>query len=384
MISLSKLLYAYSSFGDELRYVKRTNYSRCRPIVVWNVSRRCNLSCIHCYSDSSLRNYRRELTTGEAKKMIEDLADFGVPVLLFSGGEPILRKDLFILNTFAKKRGLRTVISTNGTLINKSIASRIKENKFDYVGVSLDGVGQDNDYFRGKKGAFRQALSGIRNLVDAGQKVGLRFTLTRHNYRQLPKIFKLAEEEKINRICFYHLVYVGRASNMRQDGLAHSQTRRCLDSICDWVMSLAKRGIDKEILTVDNHADGPYIYLKMKKKNPKEAEKILELLRYNAGNSSGIGIANIDNLGFVHPDQFWQSCSFGNVRNRKFSAIWQDIKNPVMRGLKNRKSYLKGRCARCRFLDICNGNFRVRAEVVYHDIWQEDPACYLTDRELKC
>lgn len=382
MINLTKLLCDFSSYGDELRYKPNMNSKRRKPIVVWNATRRCNLSCIHCYSDSHNKRYAGELTTEEAKKMIRDLAKFKVPVLLFSGGEPLLRKDIFSLNSLAKSLNLRTVISTNGTLITKNLASQIKNANFDYVGVSLDGIESHNDRFRRYSGAFKLALAGIRNLVELKQKVGLRFTITQHNYPDIPGIFKLAEKENINRVCFYHLVYTGRGSSMLKDDLSKSQMRKCVDTLYDWVITMHKRGIKKEVLTVDNHADGPYIYLKLRKENPRRAKRILRLLRYNAGNSSGIGIANIDSQGFVHADQFWQSYSFGNVRELSFGEIWQDTRNELMRKLKNRKPYLKGRCAHCRFLDICNGNFRIRAGARSQDIWQEDPACYLTDEEI--
>jgi radical SAM protein with 4Fe4S-binding SPASM domain len=267
-------------------------------------------------------------------------------------------------------------------LITGDVARRIKESDFDYIGVSLDGIGENNDYFRGKKGAFKQAVAGIRNLIALGQKTGLRFTITRHNYLDIPAIFELAEKEDIDRVCFYHLVYVGRGSQMLADDLTHSQMRECLDLICEWAKSLKRRGINKEVLTVDNHADGVYIYLKLKRENPQRAQEVLRLLRCNGGNSSGIAIANVDNLGFVHADQFWQSYSFGNVKDRPFGQIWQDTSDELMCALKERRSHLLGRCRRCDFLDICNGNFRIRAKAVYNNIWQEDPACYLTEEEI--
>ena len=382
MINITKLLYNVSSYGDALRYTQGLTCNERKPIVVWNTSRQCNLSCIHCYSDSHNRKYSGELTTEEAKKIIQDLAAHKVPVLLFSGGEPLLRKDIFALNAWARSACIRTVISTNGTLITKLLAEKIKREGFDYVGVSLDGIGKNNDRFRGRKGAFTRALAGIRNLVAIGQKVGLRFTITRHNYRDVAEILKLVEDENINRVCFYHLVYSGRGSSMARDDLTHLEMRRCIDTLCEWTGYLHKKGLNKEVLTVDNHADGPYIYLKMKKENSQKAEEVLRLLQYNGGNSSGIGIANIDSLGNVHADQFWQSHSFGNARVKAFGDIWQDTTDSLMAKLKDRKKYLKGRCAVCKFLDICNGNFRVRSEAVYKDIWQQDPACYLTDEEI--
>jgi Fe-coproporphyrin III synthase len=382
MISITKLLCNLESYGDELRYRKGMTSMNRRPIVVWNCTRKCNLACIHCYSNSANKEYEGELTTEEAKKMILDLEEFSVPVLLFSGGEPLIRQDLFEINDFARKHNIRSVISTNGTLITKEVAKKIKDSNFDYIGISLDGIGLRNDKFRGKKGAFDMALSGIRNLVEVKQKVGLRFTITAHNYSDLKDIFRLVEDEAIDRVCFYHLVYSGRGSKMTEDDLTRQQMRECIDSICDWAVSMHKRGINKEVLTVDNHADAIYVYLRTKKSDPKKAGQILELLEYNKGNASGIAISNVDNRGFVHPDQFWHTYSFGNVRERKFGDIWMDTTNPVMAKLKDRLPHIKGRCAGCAFLVLCNANFRARAEAIFGDPWQEDPACYLTDQEI--
>jgi radical SAM protein with 4Fe4S-binding SPASM domain len=382
MISITKLLCDLPSYGDELRYRANMTSANRRPIVVWNVSRRCNLSCMHCYSNSANTDYDGELTTDQAKAMILDLEAFGVPVLLFSGGEPLMRKDLFELNAFAHAHHLRTVISTNGTLIDKGLAARIKEASIDYVGISLDGIGSRNDTFRGRRGAFTAARAGIRNLVEVKQKVGLRFTITRHNYPDLKDILKLVEDEAIDRVCFYHLVYSGRGSSMTEDDLSRADMRDCIDSICDWAVGMYKRGIHKEVLTVDNHADALYVYLRTLKTDPAKAAQILALLQYNKGNASGIAIANVDNLGNVHADQFWQSHTFGNVLKRKFGDIWMDTSDEVMKRLKNRTSYIKGRCSQCKYLELCNANFRIRAEAVYGDMWQQDPACYLSDEEI--
>ena len=382
MISFTGLLNDITSYGDNLRYRRHADPSRRRPIAVWNCSRRCNLSCVHCYADSRDTAYAGELTTDEARAMIRDLKDFNVPVLLFSGGEPLMRPDLFELNVYARELGLRTVISTNGTLITPEVARRIKDTGFEYIGVSLDGIGKNNDRFRGKIGAFEDALNGIRNLVDVGQKVGLRFTITGHNYRDMPLLFDLVEKEAVNRICFYHLAYSGRGTDLKENDLGLEETRQAIDQIYDWVLSLKRREIAKEVLTVDNHADGAYLYLKVKRTDPVMAEAIYHLLRANGGNASGVGISNIDNVGNVHGDQFWQKVSFGNVRERKFGDIWMDTSHALMGKLKDRQPHLKGRCPTCKFLDICNGNLRVRAWAATGDVWADDPACYLTDKEV--
>ncbi|MBI2846847.1 MAG: radical SAM protein [Chloroflexi bacterium] len=391
MIGVTKLLCGTVTPGDLLRYGRQTpgmphhllQFSTDkRPIVVWNSTRLCNLHCIHCYYEARNRPDPGELTTTEAKAMIDDLAAFGAPVLLFSGGEPILRDDLFELADYASKKGIRAVLSTNGTLITRDVARQIKKAGLGYVGVSLDGIGAHNDKFRGKKGAFEDALKGIRNCIEIGQRVGLRLTITRHNAGDIPSIFDLIEEERIDRACFYHLVYSGRGSKIMEADLSHENTRNTVDLIFQRTLDFHRRNIEKDILTVDNHADGVYLYLKLRQEQPQRAQEVLQLLRWNGGNSSGVGIGEIDHTGYVHPDQFWRQHTFGNVRERRFSEIWMDTSNEVMAGLKNRKSLLKGRCGRCLYVDICNGNFRARAEAVYGDAWAEDPACYLTDAEI--
>lgn len=391
MISITKLLCGTATPGDALRYERHSSKMPAdllrfsadkKPVVVWNATRRCNLRCVHCYADARNKDYPGELTTEEAKAFIADLALFGAPVLLFSGGEPLLRPDLFELGDFAQKKGLRPVISTNGTLITWQVARKIREAGFAYVGVSIDGIGENNDRFRGRKGAFAAALAGIRNCVAVGQRVGLRFTLNRRNYQDLPAIFELIEKENINRACFYHLVYSGRGRTMLKDTLSHEETRAAVDLIMERALDFHRRALDKDILTVDNHADGVYLYLALTKEQPQRAAEVAQLLRWNGGNSSGIGIADVDNLGNVHADQFWWHYSFGNIRQRSFSEIWMDTTDPLMAGLKNRRPLLKGRCALCQWLDMCNGNFRVRAEAVYGDVWAPDPACYLSDTEI--
>jgi len=377
MISISKLLCDASAPGDKLRYG-----GTLRPIVVWNSTQRCNLRCLHCYAQAQNTIFPGELSTEEGKAFIQDLADFGVPALLFSGGEPLLRNDILELASWASKLGIRAVFSTNGTLIKDGLAERIVEVGLAEVGISIDGLGPINDRFRGHKGAFEAALQGIRRLVALGQRVSLRLTITKHNFGEIPAIFDLVERENIDRICFYHLTYAGRASNMKDEDLSAQQTRAVVDLIFDRTLDLHRRGLNKEVLTVDNHADSVYLYFRVKRDQPSKADAVLELLRRNGGNNSGIRIGAVDNMGNVHPDQFWWHYSLGNVRQRKFSDIWTDTSDPLLQGLRNRKPLFKGRCGKCQYLDLCNGNLRVRAEAVYGDIWADDPACYLTDKEI--
>jgi 12,18-didecarboxysiroheme deacetylase len=391
MIGISKLYCGTVEPSDALRYGRHSGHlpshllqfsADKKPVVVWNMTRRCNLKCVHCYAQAKDQVLDDELTTAQSKTMIDDLADFGVPVLLFSGGEPLMRPDLPELAAYAVQKGLRAVISTNGTLITAPMARTLKDIGLSYVGISLDGMEEIHDRFRAVKGAFQASLEGIRNSQAAGIKVGLRFTINRFNVYEIPNIFELLEEMAIPRVCFYHLVYSGRGSKLINDDLSHQQTRQALDLIMDRTRDLHQRGQPKEVLTVDNHADGPYLYIRLKKEDPQRAMDVLELLKMNEGNNSGRGIGCISWDGQVHADQFWRHHSFGNVIRRPFSQIWTDASIPLLAALKNKKRHVTGRCAACRWLDVCAGNFRARAEAVTGDVWAPDPACYLTDAEI--
>ncbi len=391
MIGISKLYCGTVEPSDALRYGRHSGKlpshllqfsADKKPVVVWNITRRCNLKCVHCYAQADNVGAPDELSTAEGKGLIDDLSRFGSPVLLFSGGEPFMRPDLPDLAAYAVEKGMRAVVSTNGTRISKDMAKILKKIGLSYVGISLDGMEEVNDHFRGVKGAFAAAMKGIRNCQEEGIKVGLRFTINKLNAGEVPAIFDLLEREEIPRVCFYHLVYAGRGSKLVEEDLSHAETRRVVDIIIDRTNDLHRRGKPKEVLTVDNHADGPYVYLRMVKENSPRAAEVLELLRMNEGNNSGRGIGCISWDGSVHADQFWRHYSFGNIRERPFSVIWTDLANPLMAALKNKKAHVKGRCARCQWLDICAGNFRVRAEAVSGDIWAPDPACYLTDEEI--
>ena len=382
MIDITRLLCGKTNEAEHLRYPGDSFSGRRAPaVVVWNCTRRCNLRCIHCYSESRDTAYTDELSTAEAKSLIDDLARFGVSVLLFSGGEPLMRQDLLELGRHAAKRGLRPVVSTNGTLIHNGAAAEIKAAGFKYVGVSLDGLEKTNDSFRGVKGAFSQAIEGIRQCLEAGMKVGVRFTITRRNVGDLGGIFSLIDREAIPRLCIYHLVYAGRGSTLIKDDLDRMQARKTMDLIFERTEELSARNRPLEVLTVDNPADGVYLYLNVRKRSPSHAEDIQRLLRINGGNGSGVNIGCVDNAGDVHPDQFWRHYSFGNVRERPFSEIWTGD-DPIQLGLRNKEKMVKGRCHTCNYLNICKGGLRVRAEAVSGDIWAEEPACYLTDEEI--
>ncbi len=351
-----------------------------RPLVVWNMTTRCNLRCAHCYNESGEAS-EGELTTQEARALIDDLAAMKAPVLLFSGGEPLARSDIFELGAYAAARGIHPVVSTNGTLISAEVARRLKEADFRYVGVSIDGMRDTHDRFRCREGAFDAAWEGIRNARAAGLRSGVRFTISQANVDDLPAVLAKAVEEGIERFCMYHLVYAGRGAALAKTDLTPEKRRQVIDWLMRQTKELHSQGKEIEILTTDNHADGVYLYQAIKREDRARAAEVLELLAMHGGCSAGRKFANIDARGDVHACQFWGHVSLGNVSERPFSAIWQQPDQPLLCQLKGMQSHLKGRCGECSYKAYCGG-CRVRAEAIHGDVWSADPTCYLTDEEI--
>ena len=397
MIGVSKLLLGATSESDGLRYISeedngpeqikyhRGNVKSNKPIVVWNMTKHCNLKCIHCYATATSKPDEGELSTGEGKKFLEDIAKYDCPVVLFSGGEPLLREDLFELAEYADSLGLRPVISTNGTLITEEKAKLAKKAGIKYIGVSLDGLAQINDKFRGVNGAFNDAIRGMKNSLKADIKTGLRFTITKHNQNDLSGVLLKLREIGVNRCCVYHLDYTGRGKGIAKYDLNTEESRKAVSTFFELTKKHHADGFPIETLLVGNYCDGGFLYLKLLKENPERAEWAYELLKINGGDGTGETIADVDYKGFVHANQFWQNYSFGNIRERYFGDIWEDTSDPIMKGLKNKAAYIKGRCAAssCRFFEICKGGSRVRSLALTGDVWASDPACYLSDEEIK-
>lgn len=387
MVNVTKLLCGAPQPADALRYGEGAGAPAAaaerKPVVVWNITRRCNLRCLHCYSDSTAKHYPGELSLRECIGVIDDLADYEVPAVLLSGGEPMMHPHFYDLAGYAAARGLRVTVSTNGTRIDPTAASRLKDLGVTYVGISLDGIGAAHDHFRGRIGAFQKAVDAFRHCRGAGQKVGLRLTLTRETVGQLPQILEFIEDEDIPRVCFYHLVSSGRGAELGL--LPTAKSRQALRMIGEAVLRWNRDGNTREVLTVDQPADGPFFWLNTRRRDPRRAEEIWKLLTWNGGgrHASGTGISNIDSQGNVHPDQFWQSHTLGNVKDRPFSEIWENGReDEILGGLRNRLPLLKGRCGQCRFKEVCGGGFRVRAFHKSGDPWAEDPGCYLHDYEI--
>ena len=352
------------------------------PVVIWNLIRRCNLMCKHCYSISGDVDFPGELSTAQVFEVMDDLKSFRVPVLILSGGEPLLRPDIFEISRRAKDEGFYVGLSSNGTLMGRDNIGDIAAIGYDYVGVSLDGIEKTHDEFRRMEGGFKAALNGLRLCRDRGLKVGMRFTMTMDNAHELPELLDLAERESIDKFYFSHLVYAGRGNKNRGDDARREITQGAMDTLFDRAWAAAQKGEKKEFVTGNNDADGVYFLFWVRKNFPHLEDHIRAKLAQWGGNSSGVNVANIDNLGNVHPDTMWWHYSLGNVKERPFSQIWQDTSDPIMAGLKKHPRTISGRCGACAWFDICGGNTRVRALQLTGDPWAEDPACYLTDSEI--
>ncbi len=347
------------------------------PLVVWNITRRCNLACRHCYLDAQ-DCAGPELTTAQAQEFIADLGRMGVPVLLLSGGEPLLRPDLLELVATAAAHGVRPVLSTNGTLITPEVARDLREAGLRYVGVSLDGLAGTHDHFRGERGAFQAAVQGLENTRAQGLPTGVRFTLNAHNYQDLGPLLDFVRDRGIPRFCMYHLVYAGRGDAGMD--LRPEQSRAVIELIIERTQRYHREGAGLEILTVDNPADGVVIWEHVWRENHERAGEVYRLLARHGGCSAGVKIANVDPEGNVHPCQFWTQATLGNVKERPLSEIWSDDSHPLLAALRNREAHLQGRCGECAHRQVCGG-CRVRALAVSGEVWAEDPACYLTVAE---
>lgn len=352
------------------------------PVVIWNLIRRCNLTCKHCYSISANTHFPGELSTQEVFTVMDDLKTFGVPVLILSGGEPLLRPDIFEVGKRAKEKGFYVGLSSNGTLIDDNNIHDIKAVGFDYVGVSIDGLRENNDSFRQMQGGFDAALNGIKLCRQHGIKAGWRFTLTEQNSADLPALLDIMDEHGVEKFYLSHLNYSGRGKRNRKGDAYFKTTRDAMDLLFDRAWNDVVAGKKTEYVTGNNDADGVYLLHWAAKRFPERVALLRQHLDQWGGNSSGINISNIDNLGNVHPDTFWWNHHLGNVKDQAFSDIWTNTQDELMLGLRQSPRSVKGRCSQCQYFSICGGNTRVRAFSFDGDYWGEDPGCYLENQEI--
>lgn len=386
MLSISNLMCNHQAGNEALRYGhharSQSSDATPRPVVVWAVTRACNLKCVHCYAAATASPAEGELSYEEGTALLDDLKSFGIPAVLFSGGEPLSRPDTLKLIEYAQSIGLSCTLSTNGALIDEAMAEKICELGLKYVGISLDGTASTHDKLRGVPGVFEATTRGIGFLRNRGVKVGVRFTITALNLDQLNGIFNVCLEHHVQRLCIYHLAYAGRGQKMQRVDLTAEQTRAAVDRIIEQTKAFHQSGFPLEVLTVGNHADAAYCILRLEQTDQERAAAIRKRLEGTGGNRSGCNIASIDPLGNVHYDQFSWHYTVGNVRTEKFSRIWAEARDQRLSLLRDRRAFLPSRCRQCRFIGVCNGNLRTRAEAATGNWLGMDPSCYLRDEEV--
>jgi len=381
MLSVSNLLCDHAAGNERLRYGHTNKTGAPRPVVVWAVTKACNLRCVHCYASATPGPADGELTRDEGFALLDDLKAFNVPAVLFSGGEPLVRPDTIDFIRYASSIGLSCTLSTNGMLIDAPMADRLATVGLKYAGISIDGVEKQHDKLRGQVGAFHGALEGIRNCRSRGIRVGVRFTVHALNQEYLDDIFQFCLDNDVQRLCVYHLAYAGRGGKMQKVDLTSVETRQVVDRLFELTRKSHEEGRELEVLTVDNHADAAYLLLQLEKADPERAREVADRLAGTGGNRSGQNIAAIDPIGNVHYDQFSWHYNCGSIREKPFSEIWSTATDPRLAILRNRRGLLPETCQSCRFLPVCNGNLRTRAEAATGDWLGLDPSCYLTDDE---
>ena len=343
-------------------------------IAIWNFTNRCNLSCLHCYSKAGLEA-KDKLTTEKIYETIPKLKRAGVKFVIFSGGEPLTRHDIFNVAERMREEGIVTYLSTNGLYIHHSNVKRIIDT-FRYIGISIDGDEKIHDRFRGLAGSYRMSLKAIDLIHEHGGKVGIRFTITKETQRALSHIFELAETKGIDKIYISHLVYSGRGLDNLKIDLDKEERRRWVEYIIDKAFEYYESGKDIDIVTGNMEMDALMLYRRLLEYDPSAADRLMERLKKWGGNSAGRNLVNIDSEGNVKPDPFFPVV-LGNIFDKDFDEIWLDQKNELLAKLRRHPRKIGGKCETCEWVDICNGGSRPRAWAVHGDLWAEDPSCYI-------
>jgi len=355
-----------------------------KPVVFWNLTDRCNLNCVHCYNRSEPGcQTEGELTTTEALALIDDLAGMGIPLILFTGGEPLMREDIWELALHARKKGIKMALSTNGTLITTEVARRIRKSGIEYAGISLDGArAETHDRFRNSAGAFKRAIAAFSSCREAGLRCGVRMTLTRENCSELEALIDLALTLGASRFCLYWLVPTGRGiESYDRLQLGAGEVTEALSLI--YRKAKETDPASMEFLTVDAPQDCIHLLASMEKDGSPDVAEARDLLQsLNGGCSAGTRVADIDSHGNVYPCQFARSENFliGNIKNTPFSKIWGDSNHPVLLQFREKQARFGGRCTDCIYRSLCGGGCRVRAYAVNGDFQAEDPFCFVLEK----
>lgn len=348
-----------------------------KPVVFWNVTYRCNLSCIHCYISASSQHPSEELSTNEALRVIGELAEVGVPLVVLSGGEPLVREDFWTILGELRDHGLPVALSTNGTLISKDVAEGLARREVSYVGVSLDSTDPDaHDRFRGYPGAYRKAIEGTMNAKEAGLNVGFRITITRFNVEEALALVDLAKSMGVGRVAFYLLDLTGRARSAPWLLPDKHQLKGLLDRL---MVKAAETEGDPELLVVRGNFAGIYVADKLAR---SEGEFKAYLSMIEAQGDCGRKTISIYPDGRVKPCQFLDK-DVGDLRAQRLSHVLS-LNNEDLKPFLEVHKHLRGpRCSTCPFKEVCGGGSRGRALAATGDFWGDDPLCFVDVDEVK-
>lgn len=394
MIRFTELLHGEGTVAKILKHRKKDPSSvpsrylafseQKRPLIFWNLTSRCNLSCSQCYINAGDQQQINELSSSGARQLVDEAAACRTPLLMFSGGEPLVRPDFWDILTYARSRGLRVAVSSNGILITMDVAQRLKDNQVGYVGISLDGArASTHDTVRGLKGSFEGSIKGLKDCVESGVKCGVRITAIKDNFKEIPELLDLTQSLGVPRFCLYWLVPSGRGRSLYQKRrLDKDEIAWVLDKLYESARDSDPEKI--EILSIDAPQDGVYVLDRLKKESPSRHDKAREILEYVGDTcSAGDRILNIDPEGNIYPCQFAQleSLKVGNLKEGPLAKIWNDPANRVLADMRSKVRKLKGKCGKCVHRKICSGGCRIRAYFESGDLWAEDPVCISYEAE---
>jgi len=349
-------------------------------IMIWNFTNRCNLLCHHCYSKADASK-KDTLTLEEIKETIGRLKAGGVNFVIFSGGEPLLRSDIFEIAECMKENNIMTYLSTNGMYVKEHNVDRIIDT-FNYIGISIDGIEEIHDQFRGQVGAYKKSIAAIKLIQAHGGNVGIRFTITKETQDSFYKMFDLVEELNVDKLYISHLVYSGRGEDNLSIDITKEQRREFVDFIINKAFEYYENDSNIDLVTGNMEMDAVMLLNRFKEQYPDKADILEKKLKAWAGNSAGNRLGNMDWAGNVKPDPFFPF-NVGNYLETPFNEIWTSKENDLLNKLRQTPRQIEGKCASCDYIDICNGGSRSRAYAITGNLWDEDPSCYLTKEEMR-
>jgi radical SAM protein with 4Fe4S-binding SPASM domain len=353
-------------------------------LVVWDFTHKCNLKCKHCYSDSGTTR-EEELTTEEALDVVDQLAETGVTALAFSGGEPLTRSDFFKVAEHAVESGLYVSVATNGTLLTREMAKKLKQAKIHYVEISIDGAtAKTHDAFRGVPGAFDKAVSGLKNAIAEDLCACIATTATKNNLEEMPGIIDLAEEIGAERFTYFNFIPTGRGKEHFEQDLSAEEREKLMH----YSLNRMSKGCKTTILTTapqlarvalqcqGSSGTGEVTMSMAHMQTAKVSKKAVPLADFIGGCGAGRLYCSLSPQGDVHPCVFFP-VNVGNLKNEKFKDIWL---NSDMFNILRDRSKLKGACGACNYKFICGG-CRARANAYHNDYLSSDPGCVIANQE---